>query len=332
MKAVIISKKGHIEYKEVQEPKIKKGYVKVKVKAAGLCGSDTQKIFSDKKSLRLVKTSIWGHEISGVIYETGKEVKNFVKGDKVIVNSLIRNDEDSDITKIRSLGKDLPGGFADYIVVPYKNLRKIPSNIGFEEAILTDSIAVALHGYHLSNSPTNKNILILGDGSLGLITGLLCLEFNNKVTLIGKNIRNLKLASDFGITALRSDQIKDLQKNYDIIFEIVGRKQDNTLDCSIQCIKPNGQITVLGVFEKGYYGNILLRELFYKEGKIVGSNSYGFFNGKSEFDMAINFLKKMKLQFSQLITHVLPLKEFKTGLDLIKNKKSSKAIKIVFKP
>ena len=80
MKAVIISKKGHIEYKEVQEPKIKKGYVKVKVKAAGLCGSDTQKIFSDKKSLRLVKTSIWGHEISGVIYETGKEVKNFVKG------------------------------------------------------------------------------------------------------------------------------------------------------------------------------------------------------------------------------------------------------------
>ena len=108
------------------------------------------------------------------------------------------------------------------------------------------------------------------------------------MTLIGKNIRNLKLASDFGITALRSDQIKDLQKNYDIIFEIVGRKQDNTLDCSIQCIKPNGQITVLGVFEKGYYGNILLRELFYKEGKIVGSNSYGFFNGKSEFDMAIN--------------------------------------------
>ena len=41
------------------------------------------------------------------------------EGDKVIVNSLIRSDEDSDITKIRSL-LDLPGGFADYIVVPYK--------------------------------------------------------------------------------------------------------------------------------------------------------------------------------------------------------------------
>ncbi len=332
MKAVVISKKRKIEYKEIPEPKLKRGYVKIKVKATGLCGSDIQKIFSDKKALTLIKTNIWGHEISGVVYEIGKNVKKFRKGDRVIINPLIRNKEDDNITMVKSIGKDFPGGFAEYVLVPYQNLRKIPQKIDFEEAVLTDSIAVALHGYHLSGAPSNKDILIIGDGSLALITSLICLEFNNKVTIIGKNLKNLDLASNFGADSLKDSQIKNLKGNYDIIFEVVGRRQNKTLRNAIRFIKPNGQIVVLGVFEKGFYGKIPLRELFYKEGKIVGSNSYGFFDRKNEFDMAINLLRKIKPKFSQLITNVMPLKDFKSGLNLIKNKKDSKVIKIVFKP
>jgi len=332
MKAIDISKKGKIEYKEVKEPKIKKGYVKVKVKAVGLCGSDIQKLFFDKKALNSVKANIWGHEISGIVYEVGKDVKNFKKGDKVVINPLIRDKLDDPITMVKSIGKDFQGGFAEYVLIPYQNLRKISQTTEFEEAVLVDSIAVALHGYHLSGSPINKKILIIGDGSLALITSFLCLEFNNKVTMVGKNLRNLKLASSSGIIALKDKHVKNLNKKYNVVFEVVGRNQDNTINQAVRFIRPNCPIVVLGVFKKDYYGKIFLRELFYKEGKIIGSNSYGFFNGKDEFDMAINLLKKIKSRFSRIVTNVMPLKDFKRGLGLIKTKKKSKAIKIVFKP
>lgn len=331
MKAIIISKNGKIGYKEIKEPKTKKDYVKVKVRAAGLCGSDTQKLFSDKGALNSVKTKIWGHEISGTIQEVGKNVKKFKVSDRVVVNPLVRN-KNEDITKAKSIGKDYPGGFANFILVPYQNLKKIHSGIKFEEAALVDSIAVALHGYNLSGSPTKKEILIIGDGSLAIITGFLCLEFRNKVTIIGKNDRNLRLVSKFGIDTLKTNKVEKLGKDYDIIFEIVGRKQDKTLQQAIRLVKPHGKIIVLGVFEKNFLGKIPLRDLFYKEVKIVGSNSYGFFNGKNEFDMAVDLLKKLKLKFSHIITHIIPLRDFKKGLNLIKNKKDSGAIKIVFRP
>ena len=331
MKAVVISKKGKINYKEVQEPKIKKGYVKVKVKAAGLCGSDIQKIFSDKKALNLVKTNIWGHEISGVVYEVGKNVKGFKKNDRVVINPLIRDKENNNIIKVKSMGKDYSGGFAEFVLAPYQNLRKIPLSIKFEEAVLVDSIAVALHGYHLSGSPVKKDVLIIGDGPLALITSFLCLKFKNKMVMVGKNDRNLTLASSFGIATLKDNKVKNLREDYDIIFGVVGRKQDKTLQQAIKLIKPTGKIIVLGVFKNGFLGKIPLRELFYKEGKIMGSNSYGFFKGKDEFDMAMDLLEEIKSKFSQLVTHIISLKGFKRGLKLIKNKRESKVIKIVFK-
>ncbi len=332
MKAITISKKGRIDYKEVKEPNIKKDFVKIKVKATGLCGSDIQKIFSDKKALSSVKTDIWGHEIAGIIYEVGENVRDFKKNDRVVINPLIRDKGGEDITKIKSIGKDYQGGFSEFVFVPSKNLRRIPKNIKFEEAILTDSLAVAIHGYNLSESPSKKNVLVIGDGSLALITGLLCLEFKNKVSIIGKNNRNLKLASDFGINTSKKRDIEKSREYYDIIFEVVGRKQDKTLQQAIRLIKPRGKIIVLGVFEKNFLGKIPLRDFFYKEGKLIGSNSYGFFNGKDEFDMAINLLERLKTRLSKIITHVIPLKNFKEGLNLIKNKKKSGAIKIVFEP
>lgn len=331
MKAIIISKDGKIEYKDIKEPETKKGYVKVRVRAAGLCGSDIQKLFSDRKALRLIKTMIWGHEISGTIHEVGKNVKKFKVGDRVVVNPLVRT-KNEDITNVRSIGKDYPGGFAEFLLVPYQNLNKIPADIKFEEAALVDSIAVALHGYNLSEFPIKKDILIIGDGSLALITSFLCLEFGNKVTIVGKNDRNLKLAFNFGIDVLKTNKIEKLRENYDIVFEIVGRKQDKTLQQSIMLVKPHGKIIVLGVFEKNFLGKIPLRDLFYKEVKIIGSNSYGFFNGKNEFDIAINLLRKLRIRFSKIITHIIPLKEFKKGLNLIKNKKDSGAIKIILRP
>lgn len=77
---------------------------------------------------------------------------------------------------------------------------------------------------------------------------------------------------------------------------------------------------------------IQLRNLFYKEGKLIGSNSYGTFNGVREFESALDLLKTKKAEFADIITHTLPLSSFNDGLELVQNKNASGAIKIIFKP
>ena len=87
----------------------------------------------------------------------------------------------------------------------------------------------------------------------------------------------------------------------------------------------------MGVFESGFRPKIPLRELLYKEGTLIGSNSYGFFDGKDEFETALEILKAEIEKFRRLITHIVPLSEFRNGLDLVRNRDTSGAIKVVFK-
>jgi L-iditol 2-dehydrogenase len=325
MKAIKLLRRGQIKYTDIPEIKIKEGWAKIKVMSCGLCGSDIQKILYDSKARNFLKTEILGHEISGIISDIQSNNK-FKKGDRVAVIPIVYT-SDKEITKSKSLGKDIQGGFAKYFIVPIKNLRKIPSNLSFELASLLDPLACALHAYHVANSPVNKKILIIGDGPLALSTLIICKKFSNKVTLTGKYQTNLKIASSLGAKVI--ENCFDFRKDsFDSIFECIGRDQDKSLEEAINAIKPKGKIIVLGVFQKEYRNKLILCNLFFKEGQLFGSNCYL----PEEFNSAINILEEEKSKFGKIITHILPLKDFKLGLELIKNKKKSGAIKVIFKP
>ena len=332
MKAIIISKMGKIEYKDVHEPEVKTGNVKIKIVAAGLCGSDIQKLLRDKKSLHAVKTRVWGHEISGIVEEVSPEIKNVKRGDAVVIDPLVRK-EGGKITETSSIGKDFDGGFADYTIAPIQNVMKFPLSLKFEEAALVDGIASSLHGYHLSGLKSGANIVIFGDGNIGLNTAIICLEHKNNVTVVGKHKKNLDIAYNLGAQVIELDKVQKLKANsFDAAFEAVGGRQEETINNAIMLIRENGIIVSMGVFERGRGIKIQLRNLFYKEGKLIGSNSYGTFNGVREFESALVLLKTKKAEFADTITHILPLSSFNHGLELIQNKNASGAIKIIFRP
>jgi L-iditol 2-dehydrogenase len=329
MKAIIISKKGKILYKDVKDFKtIPENYVKIKVMAAGLCGSDIQKLFYDSLSLRKVKSPIWGHEIAGIVDKKGLNVKSLNIGDAVVVNPLITSN-----LKNFSIGKEVSGGFAQFVLVPESNLLTIPPKLSFSSASLLDSIASSLHAYNLVNAPCNKKIAIIGDGPLALSLVIIAQQNRNEVFLIGKNKKNMILAKKFGAKVFFwKNRHKLSADSIDYVFEAVGGFQDDTLNYAIDLIRKKGSIVVLGVFGRNYFGKILFRNLFFKEGKVIGSNSFNTFNGVDEFKSALGYLVLHQNLFSQIITHELPLCDFARALSLIKNKSKSNAIKIIFKP
>jgi len=327
MKAITLSKKGDIKYCNVITPRLKKGFTKIKIISTGLCGSDIQKIVFDSLARKSLKTDILGHEFSGVI-ESIISNSIFKRGDRVAIVPIIFDKTFSIINSV-SLGKEFPGGFAQYCLVPIKNLRKIPENISFDLAALADVVAVSLHGYNLSGKPRNKKTLVIGDGAIALSMAILLKTKKNEVFLLGKNTKNLHIATKLGIKPLTNLKRSDF---FDFVFECVGRSQDNTLETSIKAIKSKGMIVVLGVFKKDYKTLLCLRNLFFKEAAIIGSNSYEVSPTRDDFSEALKFISQNKAKFSKLITHILPLKDFNKGLSLIKNRKETGAIKIIFHP
>ncbi len=327
MKVIKLSISGKTKYINVKLPELKKDWALIKIIACGLCGSDVQKIKSDLKSRKALKTDILGHEFSGVIEDIMPD-QGFMKGDRVSVIPLIF-DKSRSITKSSSLGKDLPGGFSEYCLVPITNLRKIPDDLSFELASLADVVAVSLHAYNLCNDPLGKNILVLGDGAIALSTAILLLLKGNTVSVLGKNKYNLDVAKKLGIktvTKLENDNI------FECVFECVGRSQDDTLRQAISAIKPQGRIVVLGVYKKDFENRISLRNLFYKEGSLIGSNSYITDKSVDDFAQAIKLISENKDKFSELLTHKLSLSDFNKGLELVKKRDKSKVIKVIFNP
>ncbi len=319
MKCIKISDLGKVKYIEEKELKVKSGWAKIRVKCCGLCGSDITKILSDKMARISINKQIWGHEFSGIVDEI-KNSNNFKKGDRVVVQPLVF-DKDKDITKAKSLGKEYNGGFSEYALVPINNLFKIPKNLSFELSCLVEPVAVCIHAKNLVKIEKDSKILVIGDGAIGILMSLVLKDSCKDVYIKGKNKKNLEIANKLGIKIFNKNNVK-----YDFILETVGRKQDSTLSDAISLILPKGKIIVLGVFNKNYINKLNLRNLFFKEASIIGSNCY---NGSRDFYEALKFVEKNKNKLNKIITHKPKLRDFDKALTIIKNKRYEAVIKIL---
>ena len=345
MKAVVFEDVGKIEYKEVPDMEIPQpDWVKIRVYSAGLCGSDLQKFLSNTPPREYLRTMILGHEIAGVIEKCGPDVKGFNVGDRVAIEPLIPCKKCEACLKgkyelcinLKSIGKDYPGGFAEYTFAPYTNLSILPNNVTFNEGALVDPVAVALHCIHEGGVEEGKTVAIIGDGTIALSCLQIAKIYKTKPIVIGKHKKNLDVASSLGAeeTLLFEEarKIPNLKGKFDYVIEAVGRKQSDTLKMSIDLAKPGGTIIAAGVYDPSYIGEIPLRKLFYKEVKLIGSNSYSMYKGEREFNIALRMISDGLVDVKKLITHELPLREFKEGINLMKSKGKNKVIKIVYHP
>ena len=339
MKAISLIQAKKPIFTELPNPKRpKKGWITIKVVAAGVCGSDLQKFSSGILPRSYLKTEILGHEFSGYAFALGKGVINVKIGERVSVIPMItckkcdscKKGYYERCKKLCSIGKSYPGGFAEFVNVPANNVRPLQGSMSFIDGALLDIVAVAVHAYHLIGSPNKKKVLILGDGPVALLLTQLLTNFQNEVTVAGKHDNNLKIAKLFGAKVTSGHKLHKLAPNvYPYIFEAVGRTQSNTLNQAIRLIGFGGKICVLGVFEQKYIAQLNIRNLFYKEANLMGSNSYGVFNGRNEYDEALYFVKNKIIEPQKLVTHTFCVEDFQKAISCIYNKSSSHAIKII---
>src|SRR5690625_1398106 len=337
---------GDLRYEEKNKPKLKKeDEVIIKVKYAGICGSDLSRY---KKLGPLTPGNIFGHECSGVVEEIGNNVSNVQVGDRVAVCPQLKCGECeacksgyfAACPRLLVIGAKVPGGFASYTKIPAENLLILPENVTLEEAALIEPSSVVLHGLFQTKLQPGKTVAIDGYGTIGLLTCQWAKLFGaEKVVAIDLDLAKLELAKELGADEVITPEegtstyskLMELTKDegVDLAIEAAGSAQ--TSEEVLAAPKKGGEVLFLGI----PYSDITLKRFYFErivrnELTVLGSwNAISAPYPGREFTTTLQFLRDEKLRIKPMISHYLALKEGPQMFREITDGKT-KAMKVLF--
>lgn len=338
MKAWVLHNINDFRLETVDVPVIKDDEVLVEVKAAGICGSDIPRVFyTGTYSYPL----ILGHEFSGVVAASGKEVSPEWNGQRVGVFPLIpcrscgpcQNEKYEMCRKYSYLGSRRDGGFAEYVAVPVWNLIKLPDNVDYAEAAMMEPMSVAVHAMRKIAPSESDQIAICGLGTIGLFLLMFLLESGKKnILAIGnKEFQNqmavkMGLPEDCYCDSRTQDADKWLMEKTngvgaDVFFECVGKNE--TLKQAVALTGAAGRIMLVGnpasdmTLEKEIYWKILRNQL-----TLMGTWNSSFTHSKEDdWHYVLEQLKMRRINPAEFITHRFPFEELDKGFKIMRDKK-----------
>ena len=334
MKALRWYARRDVRYVEAPEPTPGPGELKVRVKLAGICGTDLKEyaygpvmIPPDKVPLTM------GHEFAGTVAEAGKGVRGFKAGDRV---SGVGNTYCGTCYACRMgrynlcLNQGFTGLFSDgcmaeYFVLPEYSCYKLPDNVSDEMSALVEPLAVALHAIGQAKVKKGDTVAVLGDGTIGLCSVLAAKAAGaSAVYMVAKHRGRGGLANRMGATAViyagEGDPVKKIQSltggmGADAAIECVGRPE--TPQLAAELARRGGTAVIVGIFDKP--GVIDFAALTFTEKTMVGSSIY-LHEGKE----AIKLMAERKINPLPLISCIVPLEDAREkGFEALINDKET---------
>ncbi|MCM3790672.1 galactitol-1-phosphate 5-dehydrogenase [Domibacillus indicus] len=336
MKAAVLHAKNHFVYEDIAIPPCGENEVKVKVMAAGICGSDTHKMTSEWK---YPLPAIMGHEFSGWIVEKGAAVHHVELGDRVTVIPFLpcyscehcQRGHYSLCEDHGMIGSKSFGGFAEYANIPASNVLKI-GEIDFEEAAMIEPLAVSLHGVLNIEPRLGDIVAVFGAGTIGLLV-MQCLKMAGaKVIAIDISDDKLAEAKQYGceytINPLEDDLLERIDtytngRGVDIAMECAGSKI--TQEQCLLITKKKGKIGYLGIA----YQDVLISQeafenIFRKELTLTGFwNSYSAPFPGEEWTKSVELIREGRIQVKNMISHRFSLEETQRAFDMMINREET---------
>lgn len=141
-------------------------------------------------------------------------------------------------TVLGIVGKD--GAFAQYLTLPEQNLHLVPDSVSNEEAVFTEPLAAAWEILEQVEISPQDEVLVMGDGKLGLLIAQVIRTTDCQLLVVGKHPENLDLLQSLGIQTKPLDQLR--QERFDIVIEASGSSQG--LGLAIEHTRPRGKIVL----------------------------------------------------------------------------------------
>jgi 2-desacetyl-2-hydroxyethyl bacteriochlorophyllide A dehydrogenase len=341
MMAVVKEQPGRgWELRELGVPEPGRGEVLVRVRMAGICGSDLAIFDGREKDLRL--PVIPGHEFGGEIAACGEGVGDLSLGDPVVVNLVqncgscfrCRKGEPNLCLKPTLIGFHANGGFAEYACVPARNCHGVSAAMTWEEVASVDPVTSALAALKKVHPTCADRVCIIGPGPIGLYACQIArLEGAREILVIGTRARLLDKARELGadrtVLADRDDPLACAAEvveasqgmGAEVVIEASGNPRSVRLAAAVAA--KSGRIALVSIYHEA--AAFEPNEIVFKELKVFGSYDYRWI----DFEEALQLIAAGRIRTKPLATHRFPLLEIHRGIEAME---ARKAIKVFVEP
>jgi len=310
MKATIIDAPGKMRVGDWNMPAPGPDEVLVRVRAAGICAGDMY-IYQGKNPYSDYPR-IAGHEISGFVEQVGREVSGIAPGTLVAVEPFVgcgkcypcRIGKPNCCANLRILGVNLPGGYAEFLTAPARNIHLVPDGLSPFWASFTEPLAIGVQACRRGNVQAGEYMLILGCGPIGLALIEVAKARGARPIATDVSEPRLEFARTLGAETLKADQ--NLLQNVleqtngegaPIVIEATGNPK--AMEQTIELVASGGRIVILGIVKRGTTISIPALDITRKEITFVGSRA-----SVNCFPESLGLLASGKIQYPKVATQV----------------------------
>ncbi len=317
MKKIMLMEPGKFEVMEEDLPEPGPGEVRLRVQAAGVCGTDLEVYkgnFPD--GWDVVFPFQLGHELSGKVDAVGPEVpESFTAGSRVVPDGRITCGycifcRRGQFNACENMGYNA-GGFREYSVYHFKSLVQIPDNVGFRQAAMAEPISCTIYGNDKLDVKLGDFAVVIGDGAIGLLHAQLLQSRGAEVALVGLLENRLNGARKIGVEHVidgnKNDPVAEIGKltgGYGASQIVVAAGEEAALKQALRMAGRYGQVL--------YFAANMKKEclmpmdlIHYKELRLIGS----FDSRTAEFEQALRALSTGSIDAGPLITNTFKLEE-----------------------
>ena len=309
---------GRLALRDLPMPRPKQGEALVRVRRAGICGTDRE-ILKGYSAFQGVP----GHEFVGEVVEC--ENANW-RGKRVVGEINVSCGECN--LCLWGLGKHCPrrtvigivnrdGAFAEFLTLPVENLHEVPASIEDEVAVFVEPLAAATEFLSEANVSPAVKTAVLGDGRLGLLVAQVLKHAHADVTLFGRHDFKRKLAEAWGVRTVPAGQPLE-EGRFALVVEAAGSPAG--LADALRLVEPRGTVVMKSTFREP--ARFDTAKLVVDEIRLVGSRC-------GDFSVALGLLAEGAIKVRELVSRTFPLEQ---GLEAFQYLERPSCLKVLLAP
>jgi (R,R)-butanediol dehydrogenase/meso-butanediol dehydrogenase/diacetyl reductase/L-iditol 2-dehydrogenase len=344
MKALLMEKYKELKFIDVPDPAIGDPHdILVRVRAVSICGSDVHGF--DGSTGRRRPPIVMGHEAAGEIVAAGNSVKDFKVGDRITFDSTIycgrcffcQNGDVNLCEDRKVLGVSCDeyrrhGAFAEYVRVPDHICYRLPGGLSYEEAAMTEPVAVAAHAFRVAAPRLDENVAVVGSGLIGLcLIQILRASISGKILALdtdaARRQKSLEAGADVALDPADPGLIEKARaetqgRGVDHAFEAVGAT--GPIQTAIAIVRKGGSVVLIGNLSSKV--EIPLQIIVSRQIRLHGSCAIA-----GEYPIALDLMARGKIDVKSIISKTAPLSEGQLWFDKLYNREDN-LLKVVLIP
>jgi threonine dehydrogenase-like Zn-dependent dehydrogenase len=320
MQALVLERSGSIALHHLPVPEPSSGECLVRVRTAGICGTDLQLLqgYADFQGLP-------GHEFAGIVESVGSSADRSWVGKRVVGEINIGcgacewcasgvREHCTNRTVLGIRGRN--GAFAERLTLPAVNLHELPSQLDDRSAVFVEPVAACCRILEQVDIRPATHVAVLGDGRMGLLAAQVIRTVTPDVTLFGRHDRKLAIARELGLTCAPSRSEPDRKGRFDVVVDATGRPDG--FQQALEYVRPRGIV----VMKSTFHGEAAIASwpIVVNEVTIVGSRC-------GPFARAIDLLASGAVRTAPLVSRIAALADYDSAFE-----DARRSLKVLFTP